>query len=64
MPAMAAYRSEHEKARHPSLPELEWLEAGKPIGAVLPLTEQARRLLLDRIEIIDFLLHEDDVTWN
>lgn len=61
---MAAYRSENEKARDLVLPELEWLEAGKPIGTVLPLTEQARRLLLDRIETVDVLLHEDDVTWN
>lgn len=61
---MAAYRSEYEKAPGHSLPDLEWLEAGIPVGAVLPLTEQAKRLLLDRIETLDVLLHADDVTWN
>lgn len=63
---MAAYRSEHEK---PSLelegfPSLEDLEAGKPVGAILPMSEQAQGVLRDSIELIDFLLNEDSVTWN
>lgn len=61
---MAAFRSENEKAIIQSLPALEQMEAGRPIGAVVPMSKKAQRLLRDRIETIDFLLHEDDVTWN
>lgn len=61
---MAAFRSENEKAILESLPALEQMEAGRPIGAVVPMSEKAQRLLRDRIETIDFLLHEDDVIWN
>ena len=61
---MAAYRSENEKAILQSLPALEHMESGKPIGAVVPMSEKAQRLMLDRMEMIDFLMHADDVTWN
>lgn len=61
---MAAFRSENEKAILESLPALEQMESGKPIGAVVPMSEEAQRHVQDRMETIDFLLHEDDVTWN
>ena len=61
---MAAFRSENEKAILRSLPSLEELEAGKPVGAVVPMSPKAQRLLRDRIEIIDYLLNQDDVTFN
>ncbi len=61
---MAAFRSENEKAILRSLPALEHMESGRPIGAVVPMSEKAQRLVLDRMEMIDFLMHEDDVTWN
>jgi hypothetical protein len=46
------------------LPELEDLEAGKPIGAIVPMSPKAQRLLRDRIEIIEYLLNQDDITLN
>jgi hypothetical protein len=61
---VAAFRSENEKAILRSLPALEHMESGRPIGAVVPMSEKAQRLVLDRMELIDFLMHEDDVTWN
>jgi len=61
---MAAFRSENERAILESLPALEQMESGKPIGAVVPMSEEAQRVVQDRMETIDFLLHEDDVTWN
>ena len=61
---MAAFRSENEKAILRMLPALETLESGRPIGAVVPMSEKAQRIMLDRMETIEFLLHEDDVTWN
>ena len=61
---MAAFRSENEKAILRALPGLEFMEAGRPVGAVVPMSEKAQRRLRDRIEIIEYLLHEDDVTFN
>ncbi len=61
---MAAYRSEHEKPSLEGLPSLEDLEAGKPVGAILPMSEHAQGLLRDSIELIDFLMNQDSVTWN
>lgn len=61
---MAAFRSENEKAILQVLTALDQMEAGKPIGAILPMSENAQRLLRERIEIIEYLLNQDDVTWN
>ena len=61
---MAAFRSENEKAILRSLPALEHMESGRPIGAVVPMSEKAQRLVLDRMEMIEFLMHADDVIWN
>ncbi len=61
---MAAFRSENEKAILQSLPDLEYLEAGRPVGAVVPMSPKAQRLLRERIEIIEYLLNQDDVIFN
>lgn len=61
---MASYRSEHEKVEIEGIPSLETLEAGKPIGAVLSMSEHAQGALRDSIELIDFLMNQDDVVWN
>lgn len=61
---MAAYRSELEKAGFEGFPSLEELEAGKPVGAVLPMSAHAQDVLRDSIELIDFLMNQDNVTWN
>jgi hypothetical protein len=61
---MAAYRSELEKASPEGFPSLEELEAGKPVGAILPMSEHAQDLLRDSIELIDFMMNQDNVTWN
>lgn len=61
---MASYRSEHEKVELEGIPALENLEAGKPIGAILPMSEHAQVALRDSIELIDFLMNQDSVIWN
>ncbi len=61
---MAAFRSENEKAILKALPALEYMESGRPIGAVVPLSEKAQLRLRERIEIIEYLLNQDDVTLN
>ncbi len=64
---MASFRSELEKAEFEGIegiPSLESLEVGKPVGAILPMSEHAQLALRDGIELIDFLLNQDQVTWN
>jgi hypothetical protein len=40
------------------------MESGRPIGAVVPMSEKSQRLLRERIEIIEYLLNQDDLTLN
>lgn len=61
---MASFRSELEKFGPEGIPSLEFLEAGKPVGAILPMSEHAQLALRNSIELIDFLLNQDHVTWN
>lgn len=61
---MASYRSELEKRSPLGIPSLEELEPGRPIGVIMPMSEQAQGALLDRIELLDFLLNQDEVTWS
>ncbi len=61
---MASYRSELEKMEPEGIPSLENLEVGKPIGAILPMSEHAQVALRDSIELIDFLMNQDSVIWN
>jgi len=62
--SMASYRSELEKMEPEGIPSLENLEVGKPIGAILPMSEHAQVALRDSIELIDFLMNQDSVIWN
>jgi hypothetical protein len=61
---MASYRSELEKRGPEGMPSLEDLEVGRPIGAILPMSEHAQVALRDSIELIDYLMNQETVTWN
>lgn len=61
---MASFRSELEKIGPPEVPALDDLEAGKPVGAILPLSLREQSALRDSMELIDFLLNQDSVIWN
>ena len=61
---MASYRSEHERSGHGGIPSLEEMEVGKPVGAILPMSEHAQVALRDSIELIDYLMNQNEVTWN
>ena len=61
---MASYRSELEKRGPEGMPSLEDLEVGRPIGALLPMSEHAQVALRDSIELIDYLMNQETVTWN
>jgi hypothetical protein len=60
---MASYRPEHETINE-GIPALDDMEVGKPVGAILPMSEAAQVALRDSIELVDFLLNQDGVTWN
>jgi hypothetical protein len=60
---MASYRSELERRGPEGLPSLEDLEVGRPIGAILPMSEHAQVALRDSIELIDYLMNQETVTW-
>jgi hypothetical protein len=62
--SVASYRSEHEKANPEGIPSLDEMEVGKPVGAILPMSEDAQIALRDSIELVDFLLNQEEVTWN
>jgi len=61
---MASYRPEHETMNSLGIPSLDDMEVGKPVGAILPMSEEAQVALRDSIELVDFLLNQESVTWN
>lgn len=61
---MASYRSSHERRDFDGIPNLEEVEIGKPVGAILPMSEQAQLQLRDSIEVIDYLLNQETVIWS
>ena len=61
---MASYLPKNEKISSRGVPSLEDLESGKLVGAVLPMSEQAQGALRDSIEVIDYLMNQENVTWS
>lgn len=61
---MASFRSELEKIGPDGFPSLENLETGKPVGAILPMSEDAQSAVRDSLELIDYLLIQESVIWN
>jgi hypothetical protein len=60
---MASYRSEHEKCPVEGTLPLEEMEVGRPIGAILPMSEDAQSAVRDSMELIDYLLNQEEVVW-
>jgi hypothetical protein len=61
---MASFRSELEKNTPEGVPPLEELEPGRPVGAILPMSEDTQSAIRDSIELIEYLMNQEDVTWN
>lgn len=61
---MASYHTKNERLGTMFVPALDELESGKLVGAILPMSEKAQGALRDSIEIIDFLMNQDTVTWS
>ncbi|MGH7251729.1 MAG: hypothetical protein ACREIK_07710 [Nitrospiraceae bacterium] len=40
------------------------MEPGRPVGAILPMSEHAQLAVRDSIELIDFLMNQEGVIWN
>ena len=61
---MASYHPKNEKVNGANVPSLEELESGRLVGAIIPMSEKAQVALRDSIEVIDYLLNQDSVTWS
>ncbi len=61
---MASYHVKTDKAAQRGVPSLEELESGKLVGAIIPMSERAQVALRDSIEVIDYLMNQDSVTWS
>jgi hypothetical protein len=61
---VASYRQEFEKRGSDGIPPLDDIEAGKIVGAVIPMSEQAQTQMRDSIEVIDYLLNQERVVWS
>ena len=61
---MASYYTKNERMGPRGVPNLEELESGKLVGAIIPMSEQAQGALRDSIEVIDYLMNQDSVTWS
>ncbi len=62
--SMASYYQKNEKVGSKAVPSLEELEPGKLVGAIIPMSEQAQGALRDSIEVIDYLMNQEGVTWS
>ena len=61
---VASYRQELEKRGPEGIPSLDDVESGKPVGAVLPMSEKAQIQMRNSIEVIDYLLNQERVVWS
>ncbi len=61
---MASYHLKNERAGPQGFPSLEDLESGKLVGAIIPMSEHAKVALRDSIELIEYLMNQDNVTWS
>ena len=61
---LASFRSNLEKLSGEAIPSLMDMESGKLVGAVLPMSEQAQIQMRNSIEVIEYLLHQEQVIWS
>jgi hypothetical protein len=61
---MASHKREEEGRWSSDMRSLDDLVPGKPCGAVVPLSEDARIRIRDRIEMIQYLLNEETIVWS
>ena len=61
---LASFRSNLEKLSGEAIPSLMDRESGKLGGAVLPMSEQAQIQMRNSIEVIEYLLNQEQVIWS
>lgn len=62
--SLASFRSNLEKSSNEGIPSLMDMESGKLVGAVLPMSEQAQIQMRNSIEVIEYLLNQEQVVWS
>jgi hypothetical protein len=61
---MASYKAEGECREPAGMPSLQDLVPGRVLGAVLPLSNDARTKIQDSMEVIEYLLNRERVVWT
>jgi hypothetical protein len=61
---LASFRSNLEKPPEGGIPSLMDMESGKLVGAVIPMSEQAQIQMRNSIEVIEYLLNQEQVVWS
>jgi hypothetical protein len=61
---LASFRSNLEKLSGEAIPSLMDMESGKLVGAVLPMSERAQIQMRNSIEVIEYLLNQEQVIWS
>ena len=61
---LASFRSNLEKLSGEAIPSLMDMESGKLVGAVLPMSEHAQIQMRNSIEVIEYLLNQEQVIWS
>ncbi len=61
---LASFRSNLEKLSGEGIPSLMDMESGKLVGAVLSMSEQAQIQMRNSIEVIEYLLNQEQVIWS
>ncbi len=62
--SLASSRTYLEKLSGEAIPSLMDMESGKLVGAVLPMSEQAQIQMRNSIEVIEYLLNQEQVIWS
>jgi hypothetical protein len=58
---MASYKGDREPA---GMPSLEDMVPGRVLGAVLPLSDDARTQIRDSMEVVEYLMNRERVVWT
>ena len=61
---LVSFRSNLEKLSGEAIPSLMDMESGKLVGAVLPMSERAQIQMRNSIEVIEYLLNQEQVIWS
>jgi hypothetical protein len=61
---MASYKGDDECREPACMPSLEDMVPGRVLGAVLPLSDEARTQIRDSMEVVEYLMNRERVVWT